>query len=638
MSEERVKENIQTWLKALEAERQYQKEELGAELSGENIHLRVKEGLCRYPCSLESSGYTLGEMPIVVLEKGDGKKVRDHFQPGQPVRLFRYKENTLTHESHGIVHWIHKEKAKIILHEEDLPLWVAKGGVGMDLLHDEKTVDQMKSSMEFLSGMKKSHPLFPLVDFFYGSKSERDWLPETQISASGPNVLNESQQRAIAGAMSADLLSVIHGPPGTGKTTTLLQLIIKLIAEKKKILVAAPSNAAVDWIAGLLFREGVKVVRIGHLSRIDKEVLECSLESRIFAQNEAGQIKKIRLRAEECRRQASKYRRNFGKQQRDERRDLYREARELSAWAVEIENRLIEEVIDQAEVVCCTLSGADSPYLRDLIFDFCLIDEAAQALQGACWIAMLRAKNVVLAGDHRQLPPTVKCHDPAKTTLETTLLDLAMRLNFPMFLLDTQYRMNRVIMGFSNQWFYEGKLKAADSVADHRLKTDAENRMTIEFIDTAGCGFSERLKAGSNSFFNKDEYLIIREHLDPLLHRLYPEIPSVGIISPYKAQVKHILEDLEEEQLPFEVQAATIDSFQGQEKEIIYISLVRSNDEQKIGFLKDYRRMNVAMTRARKKLVIIGDSATIGNDPFYGQLLDYIESRGWYRSAWEFMG
>jgi len=310
----------------------------------------------------------------------------------------------------------------------------------------------------------------------------------------------------------------------------------------------------------------------------------------------------------------------------------------LSDWAREIEDRIIEQVIDGAEVVCCTLSGADGRYLRGRKFKVCIIDEASQALQGACWLAMIKADRVVLAGDPYQLPPTVKSHEADKKGLSSTLLDIAVEKFPKLSLLNIQYRMNSRIMEFSNRWFYGGALKAHEEVADHMLESAGDARSVIEFIDTAGCGFEEKQPPESRSYFNKDEYLIIREHLDPLLHQSFLESPTVGILSPYSAQVRFMRESMEEEQdLPFPVSIKTIDSFQGQEKDIIYISLVRSNDRGEIGFLKDYRRMNVAMTRARKKLVLIGDSATIARDRFYSQLLDYVEEKGWYRTAWEFM-
>ena len=633
---ERIRNQVVHWLECLEIERIHQQDEFSVLLNEQPVTKRVDEGFCWYPIHVPSTGYAIGEQPYVVVEFRRGEKNEDNFQSGQPVRLFRLDRDEVINECKGIIHWKNKGQMKIILHLKDIPDWVFESHIGVDLLYDERTFNQMEKAMKALLKSKSNSSTYRLADIFYGEKlpaEPRDTKEERSLSG-----LNDSQKQAVNHALQSEDVSVIHGPPGTGKTTTLKYLIKELVSRGDQILVTAPSNAAVDWITALLHREEVNVVRIGHLSRIDNEVVDCSLESKVFSRDEAKQIKKVRLQAEEYRRQAGKYKRNFGPEERNTRRDLYREARELSDWAREIEDRIIEQVIDGAEVVSCTLSGADGRYLRGRKFKVCIIDEASQALQGACWLAMIKADRVVLAGDPYQLPPTVKSHEADKKGLSSTLLDIAVEKFPKLSLLNIQYRMNSRIMEFSNRWFYGGALKAHEEVADHMLETMADARSVIEFIDTAGCGFEEKQPPESRSYFNKDEYLIIREHLDPLLHQSFLESPTVGILSPYSAQVRFMRESMEEEQdLPFPVSIKTIDSFQGQEKDIIYISLVRSNDRGEIGFLKDYRRMNVAMTRARKKLVLIGDSATIARDRFYSRLLDYIEERGWYRTAWEFM-
>lgn len=635
---EKIKLKIIEWLRCLEKERQYQQILYKNLLNEQPIAKRVDEGYTWHPLNVISSGFAMGGIPFVTLEYATKKKKEDHFQAGMPVRFFSSKEGKIIKECRAVVHWKHRNQMKIFLQLRDLPDWLNTGGLGLDVLYDERTFEQMKSVMESLLEIKSSHRLNNLLKVFYG-----DELPtkERQLGTVYTNdELNISQCRAIENSLRTIDLSCIHGPPGTGKTTTLKFLIQELVRSGEQVLVSAPSNAAVDWIALLLHQMGIKVVRIGHLSRIDQEIIDCSLEARVFSKEEARQIKKVRIQADEYRRQADRYKRNFGQEERRLKRDLYREARELNKWASEIENRLVEQVLDESEVICATLSGSDTSALDGRTFKTCIIDEAAQALQGACWLAMSKAERVILAGDPYQLPPTVKNPDLLFSTMRETLLDIAIN-DFPdqLSLLDIQYRMNRRIMDFSNQWFYSGKLKAHHSVINQILSSDSSLDQAVEFIDTAGCGFEEQQNEETLSYYNKDEYLLIREHLDPLLHNSFLESPTVGILSPYGAQVRFIQEEIEaEKDFPFDVQIKTIDSFQGQEKDIIYLSLVRSNVEQKIGFLKDYRRMNVAMTRAKKKLVIIGDSATLAADSFYSALLDYIEKNGTYRSAWEFMG
>lgn len=635
-NDQKSEKYIEKWLKALEKERIHQQLQFGTMLQEQAISKRVGDGYTWYPLKVASTGYTIGELPYVLIEKTKSEKQDDHFQPGQPVQFFRMDEGERGDECKGVIHWMNKGQMKIILHLKELPEWLGQGGLGVDLLHDERTFNQMKKSMESLINSKSESSSSRLKEIFYGESAPSEIKQKGEWT--GPEFLNSSQKEAIQKALNCEEVSIIHGPPGTGKTTTLKYLIKALSERGEQVLVTAPSNAAVDLLTGLLSAEGLSVVRIGHFSRIDNEVLECSLEALVFSKREAKQIKKVRLQAEECRRQAARYKRNFGAEERYQRRELYREARSLSKWAVEIENRLIGEVIDQSNVICCTLSGADTHHLKGRKFKTCIIDEAAQALQGACWIAMSKAERPILAGDPFQLPPTVKSREAVSEGLDETLLDIAVKKNHALSLLDIQYRMNRRIMGFSNQWFYEGKLKADKSVDSHCLSGEKNMEDVVVFIDTAGCGFHEKQHPDSGSYYNRDEYLILREHLDPLLHRQFIHSPEVGILSPYSAQVKLMREDVEQEgEFPFPVSIRTIDSFQGQEKDVIYISLVRSNEKQQIGFLKDYRRMNVAMTRARKKLVILGDSSTIGSDPFYSELLNYIETEGTYKSAWEFI-
>lgn len=318
---------------------------------------------------------------------------------------------------------------------------------------------------------------------------------------------------------------------------------------------------------------------------------------------------------------------------------MFKESNELSDWANQLEEVTIDNILASANVITCTLVGITNKVVSKLKFQTVFIDEAAQALEPATWIPILRAKRVIFSGDPLQLPPTVKCDKAMRKGFNVTMMERGIEF-LPSTLLRTQYRMHETIMGFSNQQFYENKLIADHSVRHKNLPQNNGNDLPLEFIDTAGCGFLEIENAEYKSRYNPDEYKILREHLYQLIENL-PEgnHPSIGIISPYREQVIHIQQEVEidSDLENCDLTINTIDGFQGQERDVIYISLVRSNDKGSVGFLADYRRMNVAMTRAKMKLVIVGDSATIGNHNFYKNFLDYCDSVGAYRTAWEFM-
>ena len=367
-------------------------------------------------------------------------------------------------------------------------------------------------------------------------------------------------------------------------------------------------------------------------------MLHHTLEYLLTAHPQYASVREFKKRAVEYRRMAGKYKRNFGKAEREQRRMLYQEAKELSREAIDMEDHLINTVLNWAQVVTCTLVGANNRYLRGRFYEVAVIDEAAQGLEPACWIPIAKAEKVVFAGDPFQLPPTLFSKEAEKAGLNQTLIEKCMERLPQTMLLDTQYRMNGQIMGFSNQLFYNNELKAHDSVAGWTLPLTDGMERPIEFIDTAGCGFDEKQHESSRSLYNEDEFNVLTQHFQGLMDALSGKKISVGVISPYRAQVNYMREATEGDEEWAKADINTIDSFQGQERDVIYISLVRSNEKAEIGFLADYRRMNVAMTRARKKLIIIGDSATLGNHDFYRQFLEYVENAGGYRSAWEWMG
>lgn len=618
----------------LEVERRYQAGEFERLLGERSIKERISNGITWYPLRLISSGYAVGTTPFIIVEQTKPNEDKDKFQAGRPVRI--YTNHADEEPVKGIIHWINKLQMKLYLNSRYIPDWLTSGKLVVDLLYDEQTFIEMKEVIQAVMAANDNTPAGRLRRYFYDDQYMPVQSAKTLQLQCFNEGLNDSQKAAVAQAIGAEDIACIHGPPGTGKTTTLIEIIEQLVHRKTKILVCAPSNAAVDWITALLYKKGLSVLRLGHLSRIDNDVINCSLDAQVNQNRASKEVKKLRIQAEEYRKLAGQYKRHFGPEERQQRRLLKKQAKDCVAWADELEDRIIEDIIDHSDVIVSTLSG--NRYINDRRFDVCIIDEAAQALQPACWVAMLKADKVILAGDPFQLPPTVKSPEAMKGGLGRTLLDIAIEKSADMALLNVQYRMHSAIMDFSNRWFYNSRLVAHDSVSDHAL-AGSHSRTAVEFVDTAGCSFDETMHSETRSYFNNDEYTLLREHLNELVHEQYLHYPDIGIISPYKEQVYHIRQGFEEEPLLPEMPLSihTIDGFQGQERDIIYISLVRSNAFGEIGFLKDYRRMNVAMTRARKKLIIIGDSATLANDPYYEALLDYIHEIEAYRSAWEFI-
>jgi superfamily I DNA and/or RNA helicase len=456
-------------------------------------------------------------------------------------------------------------------------------------------------------------------------------------------LLNPSQQAAIDKIMTAEDLAIVHGPPGTGKTTTLVQAILHLLRrDAGQILVTAPSNTAVDLLSEKLSDLGVNVLRIGNPARVSERQQALTLDSRIAEHPGAKEIKKLKRRAAEFRDMAHKYKRNFGAAEREQRKALFDEARNLMKDVDRITGNILTDLLSQARVITSTLVGANHPVIRDREFGTVVIDEAGQALEPASWIPVLKAGRLILAGDHCQLPPTVKSPAAAQGGLGATLLERNILLNpSAVVQLEEQYRMNRLIMGYSSRIFYDDRLIAHPSVSDHRL---FEEDRPLSFIDTAGCGYEEnRVDAGLN---NPEEAAFLLRHAGELVTALESRysagnFPTMAIISPYRLQVQ-LLQDLMPHspalrRYAHKITVNTIDSFQGQERDIVYIGLTRSNSDSRIGFLSEIRRMNVAMTRARRKLVVIGDSATLAQTPFYAGFIEYAEHHDAWQSAWEFL-
>lgn len=599
-----------------------------------SLEERKDQGYSWYPLQVIKSGYTYGERAYVVVERTSKLNEPHQFRSGKIVQLFTKQAAVKRPEQSGVIQYLDRNKMKIILNSKDLPDWLGLGLIGVDLLFDDTTYQEMEKALKKVMKASKDR-LAEIRDILMGrqqSKADIFIQPKDIIT------LNPSQNKAVHAISTTLDVAIIHGPPGTGKTTTLVQAIKKTVEKENTVLVTAPSNTAVDLLTERLHDQGLRVVRVGNISRVDESIIRHTLDVQMSQHPDAKNIKKVKIQAAEARRNARKYRRKFGAQEYQERKQSYKEAGELMAWANQLEERLIHQILDGAQVITCTLVGSVSRVLDHKKFRTVFIDEAAQALEPATWIPITKASRVVLTGDPFQLPPTVKSRSAAKLGFNITLIEKSLQRLDQTYLLNTQYRMNEKIMGFSNQQFYDNHLKADDSVKDHQL--NVPSNQPLVFIDTAGCGFEEKIQEAFQSRYNPEEFQILCEHLYRLVEEHKEQaLPSIAIISPYREQVIHIKKELEEDHILQEIDITvnTIDGFQGQEKDVVYISLVRSNGKSDIGFLGDTRRMNVAMTRARKQLIIVGDSATIGGHSFYEAFLSYCEKNGQYQTAWEYM-
>jgi ATP-dependent RNA/DNA helicase IGHMBP2 len=628
-------------LDLLKIERNEDREQYKRLTESSSVSERRANGLTWFPVAIRGSEMSRGDYLTIELERTTHQDVFHQFRTGMPAVFFTNHdpqkdriEGTIAHQNGN--------KLKITIKDDELPEWSRDGKLGVDLLFDDNSYDEMNDALKTASELSEKNPH---IQILMGAKSPT-FMP---WSVSSPNTskLNESQSKAVDKILSANELAIVHGPPGTGKTTTLIQAIKALIKqENQRILVVAPSNTAVDLLSEKLSEEGLNVLRVGNPARVSERLQGLTLEAKMAEHDYVKETKRLKKQAMEFKNMAHKYKRSFGKSERDQRKALFDEAHKIMKEVGNTEQYIIDDIVSKTQVVTATLVGANHYTIRNLEYNTVVIDEAGQALEPACWIPILKAKKVILAGDHCQLSPTIKSNEAAKDGLSKTLLEKCIELHpEAVTLLEEQYRMNEKIMGYSSLIFYENKLKAHESVAKSLL---FEEDFPLLFIDTAGCGYEEKLEGTSST--NPDEAVFVFKHINLFVSELVNKnsfkdvsnFPSIAVISPYKQQINLLKTQFEHspdlQKFKENISVNTIDSFQGQERDIVYISLTRSNDKGEIGFLSDIRRMNVAMTRARKKLVVIGDSATLGQHPFYANFIEYAEKSGGYLSAWEFLG
>lgn len=624
----------------IKKERQADLEQYRQKVLLRSLTQRTKEGTTWYPVSLKRYFIGTGERPVIEIEKTNHLDEPHAFQSGKSVSVFTNASGKPEKEHiNGVINYVKENTMVVTINGDDFPDWIEDGMLGVDVMFDEMTYREMEFALkEVMKAEDDRVSVFKNILLGH----DKAGLENKTIQFDDLNILNDSQLDALKKMMQAQDVAFIHGPPGTGKTTTLVQVIKQTVKEQKQVLVSAPSNAAIDLLVEKLSEQGISVLRIGHPARVTEQSLSKTLDAKIASHPNYHELRALRKQMEQTRASALKYKRHFGWHEKQQRRLLLEEAKLLKADADMLEFHIINDLIQKSQAICCTLVGSSHPVLRGKKFKTVFIDEAAQALEPACWIPLLRSERVVFAGDHQQLPPTIKSIEAAREGLAVTLFEKGIsKQPHCASMLEVQYRMHEDIMRFSSTHFYDNKLVAHESVRKNLLRPD---QPPVEFIDTAGCGYNEAQDAETLSRYNEEEADLLIRQIETLVQEIgveewISENLSLGIITPYRAQVEHLQKRADAsgvlEPLQSLIAINSVDAFQGQERDVIAISFVRSNDKGEVGFLGDIRRTNVAMTRARKKLIMIGDSATLGSHPFYLELLDYVQRESFYKSAFE---
>ena len=600
-------------------EYEYEKSEF-ERLSGEQgVMRRVAHGQCWFPVRLGRSYYnSLNRFVVEVARDEVADDVDSAFEYGRQVRFFyeALDGKIIYRNFPAMVSFCDGGHMAVVLPSTSALKEIdGVARLGVDLAFDETSFAAMREALDDVAAAKGSR-LAELRDVLCGfvAPGFRELQPMTFPW------LNASQQRAVNKTLCCRDVMVVHGPPGTGKTTTLVEVVYETLRREPQVMVCAQSNAAVDWICGKLIDRGVPVLRVGNPARVDDKVLSATYERQFEAHPDYPELWGVRKAI----REVSAGRRRMS---RADASALSNRLHNLRRRAVELEVKIQVEIFESARVVASTLVGSDNAVLKGRRFTTLYIDEAGQALEAACWIAIRKADRVIFAGDHCQLPPTVKSVEAERAGLSRSLMESVVdKCRSAVELLTVQYRMNEAIMRFSSDWFYGGRLQAAEEV---KCRGILDLDSPVEWLDTSEMDFSEKYVSATGGRVNPDEGEFMLDSLEAYIKRIgekriEDENLDFAVISPYKAQVSWLRRNAKKRnvlrRLKGKIAINTIDGFQGQERDVVFISLVRSNDDGKIGFLSDLRRMNVAMTRARMKLVIIGSAATLTRHPFYEKL------------------
>lgn len=613
----------------LEIEYNHEKEEFRKQTETMGVERKVRRGDAWFPISIGKSYYNSLNQMVVEVMRQPGSDIEHNFEAGRPVCFFTIKNDTSTAGAKNTkagsklqylsftatVSYAEQDRMVVALPDSGRIVDLQRqDALGVQLFFDETSYRLMFEALDRVI-RARSGRLADLRDIFYTK------APASRYTFDAMRFpwLNASQEKAVNEVLWAKDVAVVHGPPGTGKTTTLVEAIFETLRRESQVLVCAQSNMAVDWISEKLVDRGINVLRIGNPTRVNDKMLSFTYERRFEAHPDYPQLWSIRKAIRELR------------QQRKHADSWHQKMDRLKSRATELELRIRSSLFGEARVIASTLTGAANRVLEGEKYSTLFIDEAAQALEAACWIAIRKAGRVILAGDHCQLPPTVKSIMALKGGLGKTLMERIVE-NKPetVTLLKMQYRMNEQIMKFSSEWFYNGMVESAPTVS-HRGILDYDTPMM--WIDTAECDGKEEFVGENFGRINRAEAELTLQTLQQYLEkigkqRILEESIDVGIISPYRAQMQLLRKELRKREFfrPYRhlLTVNTVDGFQGQERDIILISLVRSNDGGDIGFLRDLRRMNVAITRARMKLIILGSSETMTSHPFYKKLYEYV--------------